>query len=53
MARNSAETDQLFAALSEGGKIEMALQDMFWGAYLGSLSDQFGVQWMFNCAIKK
>ena len=47
-----AETDQLFAALSAGGKEEMALQEMFWGAYWGSLADRFGVQWMFNCAAK-
>ena len=44
------ETDRLFAALAVGGKVEMALQDMFWGAYFGSLVDRFGVQWMFNCA---
>lgn len=45
-----AETKQLFDKLSAGGKIEMELQDMFWGAYFGSCKDKFGVQWMFNCA---
>ena len=44
------ETKQLFDKLSAGGKIEMELQDMFWGAYFGSCKDKFGVQWMFNCA---
>jgi PhnB protein len=48
-----AETDRLFKALSEGAKIEMALQDMFWGAYWGCLVDRFGIKWMFNCAEKK
>ena len=47
-----AETDRLFAALGEGGVVEMPLQDMFWGAYFGSLTDRFGVRWMFNCAAK-
>ncbi len=47
-----AETDRLFAALAAGGIVEMALQDMFWGAYFGSLTDRFGIQWMFNCAKK-
>ena len=47
------ETDKLFAALSEGGKVEMPMQDMFWGDYYGSLCDKFGVQWMFNCTAKK
>jgi PhnB protein len=47
-----AETDQLFAKLSEGGKVEMALQEMFWGDYFGSCKDKYGVQWMFNCTAK-
>ncbi|MFZ1320687.1 MAG: VOC family protein [Ignavibacteria bacterium] len=47
-----AETDKLFKALSEGGKITTELQDMFWGAYFGSCTDKFGVQWMFNCPEK-
>lgn len=47
------ETDKLFAGLSEGGKVTMPLQIMFWGDYYGSCTDKFGVQWMFNCAQKK
>jgi PhnB protein len=43
------ETKRLFDALCAGGKAEMELQDMFWGAYFGSCTDKFGVQWMFNC----
>jgi PhnB protein len=46
------ETEKLFNALSEGGKVTMALQDMFWGDYFGSCTDKFGVQWMFNCTEK-
>ncbi len=46
------ETDRIFKALSEGGKVEMALQEMFWGGYFGSLVDRFGISWMFNCANK-
>jgi PhnB protein len=30
-----AETDRLFAALSKNGKIDMPLQEMFWGDYFG------------------
>ena len=47
-----AETKRLFDALSAGGKVTMELQDMFWGAYYGSCTDKFGVQWMFNYAGK-
>jgi PhnB protein len=43
-----AETTRLFKALSSGGKVTMELQDMFWGAYFGSCTDKFGVQWMFS-----
>ena len=46
------QTDELFGALGEGGKVEMPLQVMFWGDYFGSLIDKFGVQWMFNCTEK-
>ena len=46
------ETKRLFEALAEGGKVTMELQDMFWGDYHGSLTDKYGVQWMFNCAEK-
>jgi len=47
-----AETERLFAALADGGKVEMPLQEMFWGAYWGSLTDRFGIRWMFNCPAK-
>jgi PhnB protein len=42
------EADTLFQKLSENGKIEMPLQDTFWGDYYGSFTDQFGIQWMIN-----
>jgi len=44
-----SETTRLFNALSENGTVEQPLQVMFWGAFYGSLTDQFGVKWMFNC----
>ncbi len=47
-----AETERLYKALSDGAEITMPLQDMFWGAYFGSLKDRFGVNWMVNCANK-
>lgn len=48
-----AETKRLFNALAEGGKVEMPLQDMFWGDYFGSCVDKFGTCWMFNCSSKE
>lgn len=47
-----AETKRLFDALSANGTINMELQDMFWGAYYGSCTDQYGINWMFNCTEK-
>jgi PhnB protein len=47
-----AETERLFQGLAAGGTIEMPLQEMFWGDYFGSLSDRFGIHWMFNCSQK-
>lgn len=46
------ESDKLFAALSDGGKVEQALGEMFWGDYFGSLVDKYGTLWMFNCTAK-
>jgi PhnB protein len=45
-----AEAERLFTGLADGGTVEMPLQDMFWGAYFGSLVDRFGIHWMVNCA---
>jgi PhnB protein len=42
------EADKWFNALAEGGKVNMPIQDMFWGAYWGDLTDKFGIQWMIN-----
>ena len=43
------EANKLFDGLSAGGKIELAMQKTFWGAYFGMFADKFGVQWMINC----
>jgi PhnB protein len=47
------EADRLFGALSEGGTVEMPLQEMFWGDYYGSCRDAFGIGWMINCTEKE
>lgn len=46
------ETKRLFNALATGGAITMELKDMFWGAYYGSCTDKWGINWMFNCTEK-
>jgi uncharacterized glyoxalase superfamily protein PhnB/uncharacterized protein YndB with AHSA1/START domain len=42
------ETRRLFDALSADGNVTMPLQDMFWGAYFGTCTDKYGINWMFN-----
>jgi PhnB protein len=50
---DAAEMAARFDALAAGGKVTMPLQDTFWGAKFGTLTDAYGVQWMFNCTTKK
>ena len=47
-AESEAEAQKLFTALSAGGKVTVALEKMFWGAYFGMCNDKFGVQWMVS-----
>lgn len=42
------EADKLFAALSGGGKVGMPMQDTFWNAYFGMLTDKFNINWMVS-----
>lgn len=43
-----AHIEKTFAALSTGSTVTMPLQDTFWGARFGMLTDKFGINWMFN-----
>lgn len=47
------EIERLFKNMSEGGQVTMGLQDTFWGAHFGMLTDKFGVNWMFNYELPK
>ena len=42
------EIERLFTAFGEKGKVTMPLEDTFWGARFGMLTDQFGINWMFH-----
>ena len=45
---NAQETDRLFSALSEKGKVNMPPQETSWAARFSMFTDQFGVNWMLN-----
>lgn len=47
-----AEAERLFAALGEGGQVQMPLQEQFWGDFFGMVTDQFGVHWMVGTEAK-
>ncbi|SMF04164.1 VOC family protein [Pseudogulbenkiania subflava] len=40
------EAEQRFAALSEGGQVQMPLGQTFFSPCFGMLTDRFGVSWM-------
>ncbi|UTA70380.1 VOC family protein [Emticicia sp. 21SJ11W-3] len=42
------EAKRIFDELSAGGVVSMPLEDMFFGAYFGSFTDKFGINWMIN-----
>jgi PhnB protein len=45
---DGADMTAKFEALATGGKVTMPLQDTFWGAKFGMLTDAYGIRWMFN-----
>lgn len=49
---DKAEQHDIFAKLSAGGQVVMALEETFWGAEFGMLTDRYGINWMFNRELK-
>lgn len=43
------QAQQLFAALSENGQVQMPLEPTFWSQQFGMVTDRFGTPWMINC----
>ncbi len=43
------EADRIFDALAEGGEAKMPMQETFWAARFGVVTDQFGIPWMIGC----
>jgi len=39
------EADKIFAGLTQGGSIEMPMDDGPWGTYFGMFRDKFGIEW--------
>lgn len=43
---DKAEAARLFAALADGGQVQMPLAETFWSPLFGMVADRFGVSWM-------
>jgi PhnB protein len=45
-AKDDAEAERLFAAVGEGGQVQMPLGKTFFSSRFGMVADRFGVSWM-------
>jgi PhnB protein len=45
-AADEVEADRLFAALADGGQVQMPLAKTFFSPRFGMVADRFGVSWM-------
>ena len=44
--RDEAEAERVFAAMGDGGQVQMPLTKTFFSPRFGMLADRFGVSWM-------
>jgi len=50
IAPDEAEAERLFAALADGGQVQMPLTKTFFSPRFGMVADRFGVSWMIYVA---
>jgi PhnB protein len=48
---DAAEAERRFAALAEGGEVQMPLTPTFFATRFGMIADRFGVSWMVHAPI--
>ena len=44
-AASREEADKIFAGLSEGGTVEMPMDQSPWGTYFAMFRDKYGIEW--------
>jgi PhnB protein len=49
---DEARADKLFAALADGGQVQLPLAKTFWSPRFGMVKDRFGVGWMIGVPSK-
>jgi len=47
---DAAQASRIFRELSDGGTVQLPLQETFWAGSFGMLTDRFGTPWIINCA---
>lgn len=50
---SAEEQDRLWARLSDGGTVKLALHDTFYGGRMGAIVDRFGAEWLLNFVPEK
>jgi PhnB protein len=52
-AESKEEADKLFTGLSQGGSVEMPMEESPWGTYFAMFRDKFGIEWTVEFAPTK
>ncbi|MDG4489436.1 VOC family protein [Xanthomonas vesicatoria] len=45
---DTLEAERAYAALAEGGQVQMPFGETFWAEGFGMCTDRFGIQWLVN-----
>ncbi len=49
-AASAADADRIFAALAEGGRVQLAIAKTFWAERFGMVTDRFGTPWLIQAS---
>ncbi len=51
LAESKEEAERIFNGLSVGGEVEGPIADSPWGTYASMFRDQYGIEWIVECAM--
>lgn len=46
------EAKRLYKSLSEGGEVQMPLEEQFWGSLFGMVKDKYEIDWLIDYDLK-
>ncbi|MDR7130501.1 PhnB protein [Algoriphagus sp. 4150] len=47
-AESKEEADRIFTGLTDGGSIEVPMNESPWGSFFGMFRDKYGIEWMVD-----